>query len=294
MTRSRPQSIVAIALVALLSLGLLLSACGGDSGNESGPAKPREVTFVRANFGDPATGANRWLPLEPGTQWVREGSTMVGERKIPHQVTTTVTDVYRVIDGVRTVAVWDYETDAGQISQESVDYMAEDKDGNLWVLGGYTEEFEGGRFVSAVDGWLSGVNGARYGLLVPAEPRAGGKPFVLAAPAGEERDVAEVTKVGARRCVPFKCFNDVLIVREGKESAPDDELKYYARDVGQIDNVPQTDSHGKDVEQLVNLTRLSPTALAEASAETMRLDRNAMKQVPRTFGRFPPARRDTA
>jgi hypothetical protein len=291
MTPSRRQLLLGMGLAALLSLSPILSACGGASRSESAPAKPREVKFDRANFGHPATGANAWLPLKPGTQWVREGSTLVGDRKVPHEVTTTVTDVYRVIDGVRTVAVLDYELDAGQISQESLDYMAEDKDGNLWVLGGYTEEYEGGRFVSAVDAWLSGVKGSRRGLLVPAEARVESPPYAIAAPDAEERDVAEVTKVGARHCVPFKCFDDVLIVREGKESAPDDELKYYARDVGQIDNVPQTDSHNKDIEQLVNLTQLSPKALAEASAEALRLDRSAMRHARSTFGRFPPAKR---
>ena len=69
--------------------------------------------------------------------------------------------------------------------------------------------------------------------------------------------------VGVRHCVPFDCFDDVLVVREGKASAPDNEFKYYARDVGQIDNVPRGDSVHKDVEKLVNLTKLSRQALTE-------------------------------
>ena len=44
--------------------------------------------------------------------------------------------------------------------------MAEDKRGNLWVLGGYTEDYQGDRYVSATDPWLAGVNGARAGILV--------------------------------------------------------------------------------------------------------------------------------
>src|SRR3712207_8929210 len=39
------------------------------------------------------------------------------------------------------------------------------------------------------------------------------------------------------------------------------EFKYYARDVGQIDNVPRSASRHKDIEPLVNLTQLSPRAL---------------------------------
>jgi hypothetical protein len=283
--------LIVTGLAAALSVAPVLSACGGGEHKKPPPPKARQATFVRSNFGDPATGASPWLPLKPGTQWVREGTTIVGRRHVPHQVTTTVTDVYRMIDGVRAVAVFDYDFDAGQVEQESLDYMAEDKDGNLWFLGGYTEEYEGGRFIAAEDAWLSGVKGARYGLVAPARPTVPSPEYALAAPDGEERDVAKVLKVGARRCVPFKCFDDVLVVREGKESDPDNELKYYARDVGQIDNVPQSASHHKDFEKLVNLTQLSPQALDEASAEALRLDRNAIKHARRVFGRFPPAKR---
>lgn len=288
---SRKHLLVLTALVALLGSSALVSACGGGGSGAATLPEVTEATFDPANFGDPATGANPWLPLKPGTQWVREGTTDVGSRSVPHQVTTTVTDVYRKINGVLTVAVLDYELDAGQVSQESLDYLAEDNDGNLWYLGGYTEEFEGGRFVGAVDAWLSGVNGAKAGLLVQADPMAGSPPYAVAQPDAEEGDVAEVIEVGASRCVPFQCFDDVLVVREGKESAPDNEFKYYARNVGQIDNVPRSASVHKDVEQLVNLTQLSPAGLAEASAEALRLDHHAVETASDIFGSFPPGKR---
>lgn len=287
MVPTRKQFLTSAALFALSALA---SACGGGS-SEPTTAKVTEARFDPSNFGDPATGANPYLPLKPGTQWVREGATSVGSRRVPHLVTTTVTDVYREINGVRTVAVLDDEVDGGQVSQQSLDYLAEDKDGTLWYLGGYTEEYEGGRFVSALDAWLSGVKGAKAGVLVQADPKAGTPPYAVAQPDAEEGDVAEVVEVGARHCVPFKCFDDVLIVREGKASAPDNEFKYYARDVGQIDNVPKSDSVHKDVEQLINLTELSPKALAEASTEALRLDHHAVNTAKSVFGKSPPGKR---
>jgi len=278
MIPTRKQILVSTALLAVIGSSAVTSACGGDASNKAAPEKATEATLNPANFGDPATGANPYLPLKPGTQWVREGATSVGGRRVPHRVTTTVTDVYR-------------EIDAGQVSQQSLDYLAEDKDGNLWYLGGYTEEYEGGRFVSALDAWLSGVKGAKSGLLVQADPKAGTPPYAVAQPDAEEGDVAEVIKVGARRCVPFKCFDDVLIVREGKASAPDNEFKYYARDVGQIDNVPRSESVHKDVEQLINLTQLSPRTLKEASTEALRLDHHAVQTAPSVFGKATPGKR---
>lgn len=282
----------AVVLLVAAGGGLALAGCGGGARNEAAPPPAAELRFDPGRFtGSPARGANRYLPLKPGTQSVREGATSVGGRRVPHRVTTTVTDVYREIAGVRAVLVLDDEVDAGQVSQQSLDYLAEDSEGNVWVLGGYTEEYEGGRFVAAIDAWLNGVRGARAGLLVPADPRPGSPPYSVAQPDAEEGDVAQVLKAGVRRCVPFGCFDDVLVVREGKASAPDNELKYYARGVGQIDNVPQTDSVHRDVEQLVNLRRLSASGLARASAEALRLDRHAARTAARVFGPGPGAAR---
>lgn len=283
---STRQMLFPVALAAALLLSALLSACGGGASPET-IQKAIQPKLHTSEFGNPATGANPYLPLRPGTQWVRVGATNVGTRRVPHQVTTTVTDVYRTINGVRTVAVFDYEVDSGQVSQESLDYLAEAKDGTVWYFGGYTEQFEGGRFVSPKDAWLSGVKGAKAGVLVPGDPKVGTPPYTVAQPDSEVGDVAEVIQVGAHRCVPFKCFNDVLVVREGKATAPDNEYKYYARGTGQIDNVPRSASVHKDVEQLVNLTRLSPQALAEASAEALRLDHRAARLSPSVFGNSP-------
>jgi hypothetical protein len=276
----------------VLCVGLLLTACaaaadegGGGPGDAAGEVTA--VAFDPADFDDPATGRNPYLPLEPGRQSVRDGSTQIGGRTVPHQVTTTITDVYREIAGVRTVALLDHETDAGQVTQISVDYMAEDKAGNVWLVGGYTEQFEGGQFVAAADAWLHGVNGAEAGILVHADPQVGSPLYSVAKLDEEEDDVAQVEEVGVDHCVPFDCFDDVLVVREGKADAPDNEFKYYARDVGQIDNVPREDSRHKDVEQLINLTTLSPAALSESSREALRLDHNAPDQAPDVFGDQP-------
>ncbi len=280
-----------LAVLLVLACGLL-SACGGqDQAASAPPQRAASTGFDPANFDDPATGRNPYLPLVPGTQSVREGSTRVGGRAVPHQVTTTVTDVYREVAGVRTVLMLDHEVDGGQVTQVSVDYVAEDKAGNVWNLGGYTQEYEGGRFVSSVDPWLHGVNGAQAGILVQADPRVSSPVYSVSKPDKEEDSVAEVIEVGIRHCVPFDCFDDVLVVREGKASAPDNEFKYYARDVGQIDNVPRGDSVHKDVEKMVNLTELSPRALAEVSREALRLDHNAPRQAPKVFGGQPLGKR---
>jgi hypothetical protein len=281
---------LAAAVAATVCAGGLVSGCGGASGSKGSPThKATQAAFDPRRFGAPTADANQWLPLRPGMQWVRDGGTDVGHRRVPHRVIRTVTSVSRQVDGVRTVAVMDRDVDAGQVAQESLDYLAQDRNGNVWSMGGYTEEYEGGRFVAVRDAWLSGVKGGRGGILMLAAPRAGTAPYSIARPPGADPDVAQVVKSGQAQCVPLRCFNQVLVIREGKASAPDNEFKYYAPGVGQILNTPRSASKHHDVERLINFTQLSPKGLAEVNAEALKLDHHARVTKADVFGLGAPA-----
>ena len=269
----------------VLSASLLAAGCSVGSTDSAPPAVYHETPFRAANFVDPRVGSNKWFPLVPGTQWVREGTTLIGNRVVPHQVITTVTDVIRVIDGVKTVLVYDHSVGAGQVVQESIDYFAQDKDGNIWTLGGATEQYEAGRFVSVDEVWLSGVDGAKPGILMPANPTAATPAWVIAQPPGEDGDAAAFARMQSQECVPFGCYKDVLVIEEGKQSALNNEFKYYVYGAGQIRNEPLGASRHADIELLINMTMLTPQGLAEASAAALRIDRQAAKEWPAVFGK---------
>jgi hypothetical protein len=292
MLTNRGSQIVAAAAVAALCSGAAASGCGGGD-DEKAASTPTKTTtnttsegrFVPSNFGAPATGANKWLPLEPGTQTVRLGRVSRGSRRLTHRVVTTVTDVSKEIDGVRTVAVLDQDIDAGQTAEQALDFLAEDEQGNVWYVGSYTEAYEGGQFVNVADAWLAGVKGGSAGILMQADPRTGTPPYVQAKIPGDEVNVAEVAKTGQSNCVPFKCYKNVLVVEEGGE------YKYFAPGVGHIRTEPREEGGEQEVEELINFTQLSPRALAELSAETLKLDRHAREAKKDVFGSSPPAKR---
>lgn len=235
-----------------------------------------------ANFVDPIAGGNKWFPLKPGTQLLRKGTTMIGKRKVPHKVVSTVTDVVREINGVKTVLVVEDASGADQIVEKSIDYFAQDAAGNIWIMGGVTEQYENGKVVGIDEAWLNGKNGAKGGILVPADPE-GSKPWDLAIPPEEEADTAEFAEIRDELCVPFDCYDKVLVVLEGTAKAVESELKYYAEGVGQIKNEPKK-SPEEDFEELENVTQLSADGLAEASKEALRLDKEAAKEEPDTYG----------
>jgi hypothetical protein len=242
--------------------------------------------FNREDFGDPIGDANPWLPLVPGYQSVQDGTLFRGRRELHHRRRVTVTDVVKRVDGVLTVAVLDQDIDAGQIAEQALDYFAQDKHGNVWYLGSYTESYEGGQFVNATDAWLAGVNGAIPGVAMMADPKTGMAGYIQASIPGRETIHAEVAKVGERKCVPFKCFSNTLAVLEDGT-----EFKYYAQGVGGIATEPNYSGGEQEKEALLNVIQLTPTGLTEASAGALKLDRHARTTASEVFGSSAPARR---
>jgi len=263
-------------------------------GKAAAGGKLTRFAFDPVNFVDPTTSTNEFHPLRPGTQWVRGGTTEVGHRKVPHQVISTMTDVIRVIDGVTVVAMLDQSTDSGETSQVGFDWFALDKGGDVWILGGYTEDYEGGRYTNTEDAWLGATTGGDPGVLLPGHvdvktPRW----FEGATVKGEAGSVGEPAQVGISRCVKFGCFDNVLVIREGEAAAIDNELKYYASGVGLIDNVPHGASLHQDTFQLLNFVTLSPQGLSESSQIVLDLEAHARTTSPKVYGSSPAAARRT-
>ena len=239
--------------------------------------------FDPKNFGEPIGDLNKWYPLVPGTQTLRDGSITRGSRKLKHQLRVTVTDVTKEVNGVQTVLVLDQDIDAGQVGEASIDYLAQDKFGNIWYLGSYTEIYEGGQFVNANDAWLAGKRGAKPGVWMLTDPKKGMKYVQMQS--SRETIRAEVDKVGDRKCVPFECFNSLRVLEDGSE------FKYFGPGVGHIATEPNYSGGEQEIEELVNVVRLKPKGLAEYSAEAMKMDKHARQEAKSVFGNSDPAKR---
>lgn len=232
----------------------------------------------------PAPAGNRYFPLTPGFQSVRLGAVNKGSRRLEHRLVFTVTDVTKRIDGVVAVAGIDQDFDGGELAEQSLEFFTLDH-GDVRYLGSYTETYEGGQFVNSTDAWLSGVRGGRSGVLVPGSPRPGSGSFSEAFVPGEGEATGKVVKTGQKQCVPFRCFTDVLVVEEDGS-----ELKYYAPGVGGIKTQPLS-GDPQETEELVNVTTLSPSGLAQLSDEVIRLDRHARDVSRDVYGSSEPAKR---
>lgn len=271
------------------ALGLLAAAAAGQSWAESDPEPP---VFDPANFVDPTLSTNPYHPTRPGIQWVRVGTTEIGARDLPFTVMSTITDVIREIDGVKTVAMVDQSIDAGELAQVGIDYLALDKDGNVWLLGGFTEDYESGAFSNIEDAWLGGSEGGRPGILVPIEATMETPMWLIGSPDPEEEpSVGKVVEMGVTTTVAFGTFENVRAVQEGEIGAPDNEVKYYAPEVGVVLNLPKDASLHKDFFELANMIQLSPEGLDEISNIVLEIEARAREEEPEVFAVAPASYR---
>jgi hypothetical protein len=282
------RTILAVIYIAWSAM-VLAAACGTQSAQNGSERTPAEAPltgsaedYERAQFDDPTDIDNKWLPLEPGTQLVLKGSAIVDEEgRQPRRVVTTVTDLTKVIDGVRTLVIWERDFTAGKLSEPELAFFAQDNDGNVWLVGEYPEEYEDGKFDKA-PGWISGQKGARAGISMKAEPRLGAPSYAqgYAPPPVGFDDRARVYRMGEQTCVPVDCYENVLVTEEFNPSEPGAyQLKYYASGVGNV----RVGWRGKKEEEretleLVDLKHLNPEAMAKVRKAAMEMDRRAYER----------------
>jgi hypothetical protein len=241
------------------------------------------------NFEDPTHIDNEWLPLQPGNRWILEGVTVEDEEEIPHRIEFTVTDLTKVIDGLSTVVAWIEDYADGELIEAELAFYAQDNDGNVWYLGEFPAEYEDGEFVDA-PAWIAGVEDAQAGIQMPAEPQVDTPSYSMGwAPAVEWTDRAQVYQMDQQTCVPFDCYEDVLVMDEFNQEEPGAfQLKYYARGVGPV----QVGWRGEDPTQekleLVEFVQLDADALAEARAAALALEEQAYEVSEDVYGTTSP------
>ncbi len=188
-----------------------------------------DVTIDPANF--VATVTNPWYPLTPGSTWSYTG---VRETE-PANGTVTVTKDTKVVLGVRCTVVQDVLFLKGALAETTLDYYAQDREGNVWYFGEDTQELDAqGRIVSTEGSWLAGVGGARAGIIMTAHPQIG-QSYRQEFYPGQAEDHAQVTSLSTSVTVPAGSFSNAQTTREWSPLEPNViDQKFYVRGVGLV------------------------------------------------------------
>lgn len=263
----RPAAVsTTIALV-----GALLSGCALDSTGQpaveslpvareslpAGPASdpPQRVSrnpaaFMRGGAYRPEIAPgdfvrvidNPYLPLTPGLTHVYMGD---GER-----VEVIVTHETRQILGVTTTVVIDRVFAGDVLLEESYDWYAQDRWGNVWNFGEARADHEDGQAVATVGSWEAGMDGARPGIVMLGGPRRGDvyrQEFYR----GLAEDMAHVVSLGDLSDVPYGSFSDVLVTEDWTPLEPGTvERKLYAFGIGLIVDRSSPESDGSELVEI--------------------------------------------
>ncbi len=218
----------------MLSLGLLVPLAHALPGNGPGsrPA-PTCPSFSSANFRKSTTIDNQYFPLVPGTRFTYSGNV----QKTPVVDTVTVTRNTPTIDGVKTVEVRDQVREAGVLTEDTLDWYAQDNQGNVWYFGELATQLPAG---TQTGSWTAGVNGAQPGYIMEAAPKVGDLYCQENAP-GAAQDAAQVLSVSASRSVPLGSFTgNVLQTKDYSLLEPKNENKFYEPGVGMLEAISVT------------------------------------------------------
>ena len=236
---SHRRGLVAAALAAggLAAISGCGSGGGGSTAGRSGTVAPPKTIRPASSTYDPRIDpadftleiTNPYFSLRPGMVVIAKGF----KDGVPQTHTTTVTNETKLIAGVRTRVIKDIvTTTGGELVEKVADWYAQDKRGNVWYFGESTADYEKGVVVSTKGSWETGVDGAKPGIVMPAEPKPG-PPFYSEYRPGVAEDRAQVLRTDATVKIPFGTFHKVVVVRDTNPLDPGlVSHKWYAKGTG--------------------------------------------------------------
>jgi hypothetical protein len=177
-----------------------------------------------------SVGTNPFFILRPGYQLVLKGI----EDGKPTVLTISVLPETKVVDGVKTRVVEEREVAEGKIVEISRNYYAiSGRTNDIFYFGEESDAYKDGKMVSREGSWLSGENGAKFGLMMPGTPLLGARYQQENAPK-VALDRAEIVGLNEAFSTPAGKFGDCLKTEESSGLEGGKEYKLYVPGIGLI------------------------------------------------------------
>ena len=208
--------------ISMLIVTVTLCGCAIVKGKQSGWRDTFQVN--KANL-DP-TGTSPYLPIQPGKVL-----------KLAHgkdRLTISILPDTKTVDGVTTCVLEEREEKDGHLIEVSRNFFATDRTtGDVYYFGEEVDNYKDGRIINHESAWRAGVKGARFGLMIPGQPKPGDRFYQEIAPK-VALDRVEIVSVDETVKTPAGTFHHCVHLRETTPLEPDVSHKYYAPGVGMI------------------------------------------------------------
>lgn len=240
--------LVAPSAAVVATLAVLTAGCGNPTTNSGAtaskapaavsspaPRSPMTITDRYEPQIDPsafsATVDNPYLPLIPGTRIIYDADTAQGKQR----TTTEVTRDTKVVMGVHTVVVHDVVATDDRVTEDTFDWYAQDRAGNVGYFGEDTKQFDGGA-VDTTGSFEAGVAGALPGIVMLGHPQVGDA-YRQEFAKGIAEDTGEVLSLTGTETTPLTGqLNGLVVTKDVDLLDPNSppESKFYACGVGLI------------------------------------------------------------
>jgi hypothetical protein len=171
---------------------------------------------------------NKYYSPKPGMKAAYEKRTSEGIGRVELEVTGKTKKVM----GVTTLVIRVREWLNDKMVEETRDWVAQDKDGNVWYFGEAIDNYERGKLVNHDGSWEAGVDGAKPGILMLNNPKAGDTYRREYYP-GKAEDMATVIAVGRKLKLPHGAFFENCVqIRDWSRLKKESDYKYHCVGIG--------------------------------------------------------------
>jgi hypothetical protein len=120
------------------------------------------------------------------------------------------------------------------VIEDTLDWYAQDSEGNIWYLGENTAEFQNGKLITRAGSFEAGVDGAQPGIVMPADPQDGMQ-YRQEYYRGEAEDNGEILSTNEMVHSPFGQFDNALLTKDTITIEPNVlQYKLYAKGIGPV------------------------------------------------------------
>ncbi|MBI2984929.1 MAG: hypothetical protein HYY50_04890 [Candidatus Kerfeldbacteria bacterium] len=251
MTKPSIYLIIGLAVVAVIFSGLYYI-----SKQPKAEQNDHTTTLVNSSYQpviNPAdfstTINNRFFTLVPGQKFSYQNSAAGSNERIETEVTNEI----KTVMDVATVEVRDRAWVDNQLAEDTRDWYAQAKNGDVWYFGEAVDNYENGKLKNHDGSWEVGIDGAKPGIVMLANPKVGDR-YRQEYYAGIAEDMGDVVALEQTVRVPSGTFDHCLQTRDWSVVEKSlNEYKYYCPQVGFV-VLEESVKGGEEQVELVNVT----------------------------------------
>ncbi len=171
---------------------------------------------------------NIYFKLVPGSMFIYEKKTDEGMERVEVEVTGQT----KTVLGISTTVVLDKVYLNDELVEETYDWYAQDRNGNVWYFGEDVNNYENGNLKDHAGAWEAGVNGALPGIIMKANPAVGDS-YRQEYSKNKAEDMGEIVALDQNINTSHQSFSGCLKTHDtSKIDSSANEYKYYCPEVG--------------------------------------------------------------